>query len=681
MKKAKNSSKYMDRTADRRVKLRTIMCHIRLANGEVAHERVRFGYNPNNRKIVLVARDIGVGLLKEGPDVVSSICGVSGVAKDKNKWGRYARNVISVLCPETGVALNAVTLSQLKRYIQSRRGRRHATLLKELVSMVEANLPLTHPSSPSLVREVPHQGKKREPAVSKTPFQEVFPEGEAAFAAKDAPMSQTLMDLSDHPAGIEASAQRPPRNTVPASVTLKDRTIVRNPWQDAQGDLVPTTEAAAQPVADPETVWRETTETCELMAHWRKLKANYEADPSEWLFGEVEKLAGHIQRTLPGILDIEPMPAPILPVQVMDMSEQLAPPPESAGALVPAGTVITNPTPGPEAQRGGYLLPQQTYATAQEGVRVFMFDGHPVRTGGDPKNPWFCVIDVLKALDDKPGPKRKYNATEALKGLAGDEFILNELTDVTGRQQDMACVYKSGLWFLIGKSRKPSAAKFQAWVRKEVLKQIDETGTFSLPGIQRDNQMVGFTAMIEVIGQIGKGVEAAVARLGNHESQLTIHGSQLRDQGSQINSLGERVTIVDERMLRIEAENNTLKRDIAEIEMEIIRTGGRLRERPVEAEPEGESPGVRANEVYLAVDAFRLRYYPNGFVTSGLTMDNHRFGIRASQLCRQRGIKVEYWFCGNGNARCYPVSILREVANECRRTVDPAVSGDVALAS
>ena len=110
-----------------------------------------------------------------------------------------------------------------------------------------------------------------------------------------------------------------------------------------------------------------------------------------------------------------------------------------------------------------------------------MFDNHPVRTGGNPKNPWFVVIDILRALDDNWYEGKKYNVTEALKGLDPEEFIKIELFDSNGKEQDTTCVYKSGVFFLIGKSNKPSAQKSQRWVRKKVLMEIDEKGSYNAP--------------------------------------------------------------------------------------------------------------------------------------------------------------------------------------------------------
>ena len=149
------------------------------------------------------------------------------------------------------------------------------------------------------------------------------------------------------------------------------------------------------------------------------------------------------------------------------------------------------------------MIMNKNILLAMDGSRSFLFDGHAVRAGEHGSNPWCCVIDILKALDNRPYPGKKYHVTEALKGLDADEWILNALPDAEGVMQPTACVFESGLYFLIGKSRKPSAKKFQAWVRKEVLPAINKTGTYTVPtaapAITNDNVLELLEAMIQEI--------------------------------------------------------------------------------------------------------------------------------------------------------------------------------------
>ena len=160
----------------------------------------------------------------------------------------------------------------------------------------------------------------------------------------------------------------------------------------------------------------------------------------------------------------------------------------------------------------------ETYP-AQDAVRVVPFDGHPVRTGGDPKNPWFCVLDVLKAIDDKPREGKKYNVTEATKDLDEDELILNELVDIRGKKQVMQCVYKSGLFYLVGNSRKPSSMRFKRWVRKEVLVEIDQTGSYN-GGAQLTVQRRDPMAIIERIADLATNDHVQAMELRNNMSAL-----------------------------------------------------------------------------------------------------------------------------------------------------------------
>jgi prophage antirepressor-like protein len=92
------------------------------------------------------------------------------------------------------------------------------------------------------------------------------------------------------------------------------------------------------------------------------------------------------------------------------------------------------------------------------------------------------VIDVLQALDDNWREGKRYYANKAVEALKPEERILIPLPDSQGLVQPTACVYKSGVFHLIGNSRKPSALKFQEWLRREVLPEIDERGSYTAPG-------------------------------------------------------------------------------------------------------------------------------------------------------------------------------------------------------
>ena len=94
--------------------------------------------------------------------------------------------------------------------------------------------------------------------------------------------------------------------------------------------------------------------------------------------------------------------------------------------------------------------------------------------------PWFVAVDVCRALGYK-------NSRKALKDHVDDE---DKRPDVTIRylssngvvqNRKVTVINKSGVYSLILDSQLPKAKEFRHWVTSEVLPQIDETGSYSVP--------------------------------------------------------------------------------------------------------------------------------------------------------------------------------------------------------
>ena len=85
--------------------------------------------------------------------------------------------------------------------------------------------------------------------------------------------------------------------------------------------------------------------------------------------------------------------------------------------------------------------------------------------------PWWVAKDVCDAFGIK-------NPTQAIEFLDDDERSMFNI----GRQGDVNIISESGLYGLIGKSRKEEAKQFQRWVRKEVLPTIRKTGKYETQG-------------------------------------------------------------------------------------------------------------------------------------------------------------------------------------------------------
>ena len=117
----------------------------------------------------------------------------------------------------------------------------------------------------------------------------------------------------------------------------------------------------------------------------------------------------------------------------------------------------------------------------QEGVRTFDFHGTPVRLVENSDDLWFCVLELMQALDDEPCEGKQYHPSEAVEDLDEDEVRFLDLIDSTGKHgQPHLCVSKIGMWAIIGKSTSTESKEFRRWMRKDMLKKIDEKGSYSV---------------------------------------------------------------------------------------------------------------------------------------------------------------------------------------------------------
>ena len=84
-----------------------------------------------------------------------------------------------------------------------------------------------------------------------------------------------------------------------------------------------------------------------------------------------------------------------------------------------------------------------------------------VRTMNINNEPWFCLLDICKALEIK-------NISQLKTRLNGDGVIINEVIDNVGRKQNANFVNEANLYKVIFQSRKASANRFIDWVRETV---------------------------------------------------------------------------------------------------------------------------------------------------------------------------------------------------------------------
>lgn len=115
---------------------------------------------------------------------------------------------------------------------------------------------------------------------------------------------------------------------------------------------------------------------------------------------------------------------------------------------------------------------------------------------------WFVAKDVCQALLIK-------NSRDAIADLEEDEKDV-VLTDTLGGKQKMNVINESGLYGLIGQSRKPETKPFKRWIRKEVIPALRKTGIYAVQGSLTRNGVEGifylgqkfypYTDMLKALG-------------------------------------------------------------------------------------------------------------------------------------------------------------------------------------
>ena len=158
---------------------------------------------------------------------------------------------------------------------------------------------------------------------------------------------------------------------------------------------------------------------------------------------------------------------------------------------------------------------------------AFQFDSAVVRTFADDKGePWFNANDVCAILG-YVNPRR----TVQLHCREGGVTKRYTTSDVPKREaasrardaQEMTFINEGNLYRLIIKSRKPEAARFEAWVCDEVLPAIRKTGGYVQP-----------PATSTVNGQISVEMAEYVALLKQQAELVTIKAQRKEAQSKAI---------------------------------------------------------------------------------------------------------------------------------------------------
>lgn len=103
-----------------------------------------------------------------------------------------------------------------------------------------------------------------------------------------------------------------------------------------------------------------------------------------------------------------------------------------------------------------------------------MWEGHRVRMVGTAEQPEWVAKDVCFVLDI-------HNSRRALAEMIPAPEKGVRIAYTPGGPQEYATVTEAGLFRLISRSRKPSAARFQSWLFGEVLPSIRQHGQYPPP--------------------------------------------------------------------------------------------------------------------------------------------------------------------------------------------------------
>ena len=140
---------------------------------------------------------------------------------------------------------------------------------------------------------------------------------------------------------------------------------------------------------------------------------------------------------------------------------------------------------------------------------VFQFDSAMVRTFADDKGePWFNANDVCAVLGYK-------NPRMSVERHCREGGVAKRDTPTSSGIQPQTFINEGNLYRLIIKSRKPEAARFEAWVCDEVLPTIRKTGSYAQP-----------QAAATVNGQIGVEMAEYVALLKQQAELATINAQR-----------------------------------------------------------------------------------------------------------------------------------------------------------
>jgi prophage antirepressor-like protein len=143
------------------------------------------------------------------------------------------------------------------------------------------------------------------------------------------------------------------------------------------------------------------------------------------------------------------------------------------------------------------------------GLRVFNYNGTEVKTAMVDGVICWVARDVCRVLEIG-------NTSDALSRLDDDEKGIASI-DTLGGKQNVSVINESGLYSLILTSRKPEAKDFKKWIKKEVLPQIRQTGSYSI-----NKEIKKYSAAMIREARLTYGIEYARRMMDENNGQILL---------------------------------------------------------------------------------------------------------------------------------------------------------------
>jgi len=185
-------------------------------------------------------------------------------------------------------------------------------------------------------------------------------------------------------------------------------------------------------------------------------------------------------------------------------------------------------------------------------LQLFAFEGQEVRSTVIDDEPWFIARDVSNILGYRM-------ASDMTRRLDDDERGYAKTRTPSG-EQEMTVINESGLYKAIFGSSVKEAKSFQRWVTHDVLPQIRQTGSYSVPQQAPAPELTGpelmAKALIEAADTIkakDRELEEARPRAEAFDSFLSTSGDYSVNEAAKILARDHQI-VTGEKRLRAQLE-------------------------------------------------------------------------------------------------------------------------------